>query len=153
MLKAATPEEYVQLVPDQFKDSVIELRKVILKNIPNGFLETISYNMLGFVVPHSKYPNGYHCDPKLPLPFASIAAQKNFVAVYHMGVYAMPELYQWFVDEHAKRSKKKLDMGKSCIRYKKYEDIPFDLIGELFNKVTPDQWIQVYETNYLKSKK
>jgi hypothetical protein len=151
MLKATTPDEYVDLVPENFKQSIVELRKVIKKNIPKGFHETISYNMLGFVVPHSKYPNGYHCDPKLPLPFASIAAQKNFVAVYHMGVYAMPDLYQWFVDEHAKRSKKKLDMGKSCIRYKKFEDIPLDLIGELFAKVNPDQWIEVYESKLLKS--
>jgi hypothetical protein len=153
MLKANTPDEYVDLVPDHFKQSIVELRKVINKNIPNGFYETISYNMLGFVVPHSKYPNGYHCDPKLPLPFASIAAQKNFVAIYHMGVYAIPELYQWFINEHAIKCKKKLDMGKSCIRYKKYEDIPFDLIGELFSKINPDQWIKVYESNFLKSKK
>jgi hypothetical protein len=104
-------------------------------------------------VPHTLYPKGYHCDTKLPLPFVSIAAQKNFVAVYHMGVYAVPELYNWFVEQHAKVSKKKLDMGKSCIRYKKNEDIPFELLAELFSKMTPNQWIEVYEKNYLKSSK
>src|SRR5690606_9339374 len=152
-IKAENPQDYINQVPENQKEAIIQLRKVIQDNIPDGFQETMNYGMIGYVVSHYIFPDGYHCDPKLPLPFASIAAQKNFVAVYHMGVYANPELYQWFVDEHAKRSKKKLDMGKSCIRYKKFEDIPFDLIGELFSKVNPDQWIEVYEANYIKNKK
>jgi hypothetical protein len=103
--------------------------------------------MMGWSVPHSKYPAGYHCKPEDPLPFMGIASQKNFIAVYHMGIYAIPSLHKWFVTEHAKASPKKLDMGKSCLRYKKPEDIPYDLIGELASKITPDEWIEVYEKN------
>ena len=105
----------------------------------------MGYGMLGFAVPHSKYPAGYHCNPKDPLPFMGIASQKNFIAVYHMGVYASPELLKWFTTAHAKASPKKLDMGKSCIRYKKPEDIPFELIGELTAKMSADEWISLYE--------
>lgn len=130
----------------------MKLRSVIRKNLPKGFKEGMGYGMLGYSVPHSIYPAGYHCDPKQPLPFMSIASQKNFIAVYHMGIYAMPELYKWFVGAHAKASAKKLDMGKSCIRYKKPEDIPFELIGELASKLTPQDWINVYEKAF-RSKK
>ena len=105
----------------------------------------MSYGMLGFAVPHSKYPAGYHCNPKDPLPFMGIASQKNFIAVYHMGIYASPELLKWFTAAHAKASPKKLDMGKSCIRYKKPEDIPIELIGELAAKMSADEWISLYE--------
>ena len=105
----------------------------------------MGYGMMGWVVPHSKYPAGYHCNPEDPLPFMSIASQKHFIAVYHMGVYANPALLKWFKAQHAKASPKKLDMGKSCIRYKKPEDIPFELIGELAAKITPDEWIATYE--------
>lgn len=122
-----------------------ELRKVILKNLPKGFAETMSYGMVGYVVPHSLYPGGYHCDPKQPLPFLSIASQKNFIAVYHMGIYSDPKLLQWFTKEFAKQSTAKLDMGKSCIRFKKPEQIPFKLIGELAAKMTPQDWISTYE--------
>ena len=108
----------------------------------------MSYNMIGYYIPHSLYPSGYHCDPKLPLPFVTIAAQKNFVAVYHMGVYSDPALLDWFVTEHAKRSTKKLDMGKSCIRYKNPEHIPYDLIGELMTKISAQAWINTYESQY-----
>jgi hypothetical protein len=107
----------------------------------------MNYGMIGYVVPHSKYPAGYHCDPKQPLPFMNIASQKNFIAVYHMGVYANPPLLKWFTAAHAKASPKKLDMGKSCLRYKNVDDIPFDLIGELATKITPDEWISIYEKN------
>jgi hypothetical protein len=103
--------------------------------------------MLGYVVPHSKYPNGYHCDPKLPLPFMTIASQKNFVAFYHMGIYADQKLLQWFTDEYPKHSKAKLDMGKSCIRFKKLDQIPYKLIGELVSKVSAEKWIETYENN------
>jgi hypothetical protein len=103
-------------------------------------------------VPHSKYPAGYHSDPKLPLTFLGFASQKNFIAVYHMGIYAEPKLLKWFTEAHAKASPKKLDMGKSCLRYKKPEDIPYDLIGELVSKITPDQWIEIYESKFVKTK-
>lgn len=107
----------------------------------------MSYGMLGYVVPHSKYPDGYHCDPKLPLPFINLASQKNFVALYHSGMYANPKLYDWFVTEYPKHCKHKLDMGKSCIRFKSMNDIPYTLIGELSTKMTVDDWVTLYENN------
>jgi hypothetical protein len=121
---AKTPEEYIKELPADRIDSITKLREVVLKNLPKGFKETISYGMLGYVVPHENYPAGYHCDPSLPLPFAAIASQKNFIAFYHMGIYAMPELLEWFTKEYSKQSTSKLDMGKSCIRFKKPEQIP-----------------------------
>ncbi|HZJ20761.1 MAG TPA: DUF1801 domain-containing protein, partial [Pricia sp.] len=124
-----------------------KLRKTILKNLPKGFEEQISYGMLGYVVPHSIYPDGYHCDPKLPLPFVNLASQKNFIAVYHSGIYANPELYGWFVGQYPKHCKRKLDMGKSCIRFRHMDDVPYDLIGELTAKMTVDDWIALYEKN------
>ena len=142
---AQTPEEYISALPQDRKDAISKLRKIILKSLPKGFSETISYGMLGYVVPHSIYPDGYHCDPKLPLPFMSIASQKNFVGIYHMGIYTNKELYDWFVNEYSKHSSRKLDMGKSCIRLKKIEEIPYELIGELASKMTPNEWINIYE--------
>jgi uncharacterized protein YdhG (YjbR/CyaY superfamily) len=148
---AKTPQEYMDQLPEDRKKAMTELRKVIKKNLPKGFSEVMSYGMLGYVVPHSLYPDGYHCDPKLPLPFMNIASQKNFIAVYHMGVYADPKLLKWFTTEYAKHSKLKLDMGKSCIRFKKVDEIPFKLFAELASKMTPRDWIALYEKN-LKSK-
>ena len=147
---ATNPDEYIKSLPDDRKSAMQELRNVIKKNLPNGFEEVMSYGMLGYVVPHSKYPKGYHCDPKLPLPFLNIASQKNFIAVYHMGVYADPALLKWFTEEYPKHTKGKLDMGKSCIRFKKPDQIPFDFIGELASKMTPDQWIERYENAFRK---
>jgi len=145
--KAATPEEYIQEIPVERQAAFKKLRAVIKKNLPKGFKEGMGYGMMGWDVPHSIYPAGYHCNPKAPLPFMGIASQKNFIAVYHMGVYADPKLLKWFQEAHAKASPKKIDMGKSCIRYKKPEDIPFDLIGELASKITPAEWIATYEKN------
>jgi uncharacterized protein YdhG (YjbR/CyaY superfamily) len=145
--QATTPEQYINELPADRKEAITQLRNTILKNLPKGFKETMSYGMLGYVVPHEIYPAGYHCDPKLPLPFASIASQKNFIAFYHMGVYAMPELLKWFTTEYAKQSPAKLDMGKSCIRFKKPEHIPYNLIGELIKKVSVKDWIKIYEEN------
>ena len=144
---AATPQEYLDVLPPDRRDALSALRKAINKNIPKGFAETISYGMPGWVVPHSLYPAGYHCDPALPLPFLSIASQKNFVAVYHMGLYADPALLAWFQAEYARQAEGKLDMGKSCIRFKKPERIPFGLIGDLASRMTPKQWIALYEKN------
>jgi hypothetical protein len=146
--KAPTVEQYVADLPPERQKPINELRKVIKKNLPKGFEETMSYGMIGYVVPHSKYPPGYHCNPKLPLCFLNIASQKNFIGVYHMGVYADAGLLKWFTTAHAKLSAKKLDMGKSCIRYKKAEDIPFELIGQLAAKISPDQWIALYEKKF-----
>lgn len=148
---ASSPEEYIDQLPEERKSVISKLRAVITKNLPKGFEEQISYGMLGFVVPHSLYPDGYHCDPKLPLPFINLASQKNFIAVYHSGIYADPKLHNWFVTEYPKHVKTKLDMGKSCIRFKKMETIPFELIGELCTKMTVNEWIARYEKN-VKSK-
>ena len=140
-----TPDEYIALLPAERKNCIQKLRQIILQNIPKGFEETINYGMIGYVIPHSSYPEGYHCDPKLPLPFINIGSQKNYVSLYHMGIYALPELLEWFVTAYPKHSKKKLDMGKSCIRFKNPDDIPFALIGELCTKMTPTDWISLYE--------
>lgn len=144
--KPTTVKEYLDLIPEERKDAFMKLREVILENLDSEFKETISYNMLGYVVPHSKFPAGYHCDPKLPLPFANLANQKNFIAFYHMGLYAQKDLHEWFVAEYPKHAKYKLDMGKSCIRFKKMDDIPFELIGELCKKMTTHQWISLYKS-------
>ncbi|MBT3740880.1 DUF1801 domain-containing protein [Polaribacter sp.] len=144
--EANTPEEYVEQLPEDRKQAVQKIRAVIKKNLPKGFEEGINYKMLGFYVPHSKFPEGYHCDPKLPLPFINLASQKNSVNLYHMGIYAKKELLDWFVKEYTKYCKYKLDMGKSCIRFKKMDDIPFDLIGELASKMTVNEWINTYNS-------
>jgi uncharacterized protein YdhG (YjbR/CyaY superfamily) len=143
--KATTVEQYLAELPADRQKAMNELRKVIKKNLPKGFKEGMGYGNMGWSVPHSLYPPGYHCTPELPLPFMGIASQKNFIAVYHMGVYADPKLYKWFVDEYAKAGVGKLDMGKSCIRFKNPEKIPYQLIGELASKITPDKWIAMYE--------
>ncbi len=146
--QAATPAEYISQVDDTRREAFEKLRETILENIPEGFREGMCYGMIGYVVPHALYPPGYHCDPKLPLPFVSIAAQKNFLAFYHMGMYALPELLDWFVAEYPKHSKGKLDMGKSCVRFKKVADIPYDLIGQLVQRMTVEDWVGVYEESF-----
>jgi len=145
-------QQYLDEVPAERKDAFTKLRETILANLPKGFVEEMSYGMIGYVVPHSIYPKGYHCDPKLPLPFVSIASQKNFIALYHMGLNADTELLEWFINEYPKHSKTKLDMGKSCIRFKKVDQIPYKLIGDLLKKISVKEWISLYEENYLKDK-
>ncbi len=147
-MKINTPEEYIAQIPEDRKAVFQQLRDFITTNLPAGFEEVISYGMLGYVVPHSIYPSGYHCDSKLPLPFLAIASQKNFIAVYHMGIYADEKLLNWFVEEYPKHSTQKLDMGKSCIRFKKMENIPMNLLAELMKKMTVDQWISLYESKF-----
>lgn len=143
--KAKTPNEYLEEFDDDRRKAVSELRKVIKKNLPKGFSEVMSYGMLGYVVPHSLYPDGYHCDPKLPLPFLNVASQKNSVNLYHMGLYSDKKLLDWFTKEYAKQTTAKLDMGKGCVRFKKLDAIPYQLIGELASKLTPKEWIDRYE--------
>ena len=149
--KAKTVEAYIKELPAERGEAISQLRDIILKNLPKGFEEGMSYGMMGYYVPHSIYPAGYHCTPELPLPFAGIASQKNFIAFYHMGIYANPDLFKWFVTEFPKHSTAKLDMGKSCIRFKKPEHIPYKLIGALMKKISVKDWIKLYEKNYLKS--
>ena len=148
-----TPDEYIDQLPEDRKDPISKLRKIINQNIDKGFSEEINYGMIDWVVPHSLYPDGYHCNPKLPLPFLSIASQKKFVAVYHMGIYASPKLLDWFVSKYLKHCSNKLDMGKSCVRFKKIENIPYDLIGELVAKMSVKDWIKLYESNVKDSRK
>ncbi len=143
--KAKSIKEYLEEVPEERKQAFIKLRDTIIINLPEGFKEEMSYGMIGYVVPHSIYPDGYHCSPELPLPFVSIASQKNFIALYHMGIYVNKEVLDWFVDEYPKHSKLKLDMGKSCIRFKKPEQIPLELIGQLMGKLSVADWIRDYE--------
>jgi hypothetical protein len=147
---AKNPEDYINSLPEDRKIYMEKLRSVILKNLPKGFQEGMNYGMMGYYVPHSIYPKGYHCKPTDPLPFMGFASQKNSINFYHMGIYANKELYDWFVAEYSKYSSRKLDMGKSCIRFKKFEEIPFDLIGELVTKISVDNWISTYESNFLK---
>jgi Domain of unknown function (DU1801) len=151
--KAKTPELYVNSLDENERIVIEQFRKIIKINLPKGFEEIMNYGMLGYVVPHSMYPNGYHCDPKLPLPFLGLAAQKNSINFYHMGIYAEPELLNWFVSEFPKHSTRKLDMGKSCMRFKHAQDILFELIGELVSKISPEKWILMYETLYNPSTK
>lgn len=150
--KATTVSEYINELPTDRKEAIQKLRESVLKNLPEGFSEGMGYGMMGYSVPHSIYPNGYHCDPKLPLPFAGMASQKNFVAFYHMGIYANPELLEWFVGEYPKHCKTKLDMGKSCIRFKKMDQIPYELIGELMTKISVQDWIEMYEMAFKRKK-
>lgn len=144
--ESATVAEYLAQIPEERREAMAALIETINQNLPEGFDQRINYSMPGWVVPHSMYPAGYHCDPKLPLPFLSVASQKNFIALYHMGMYADPELLAWFTAEWPKHNKRKLDMGKSCIRFKKPAEIPFQLIGELVSKMSPERWIEVYES-------
>lgn len=143
--EAKTVIEYLSSVPEERIVPMEKLYKAIKKNLPKGFAEGMGYGMMGWDVPHSLYPVGYHCDPKQPLPFMGLASQKNFIAVYHMGIYSDPELLKWFTDEYPKHCKRKLDMGKSCMRFKYMDDIPYSLIGELATKMTPQAWIAMYE--------
>lgn len=145
-----TVDEILISLPADRAEPFNKLHDVIMKNLPKGFEAAISYGGLGYVVPHSRYPSGYHCNPKEPLPFAGIASQKNSINLYHMGIYADPKLLKWFVSEYPKHSSQKLDMGKSCIRFKKPGDIPYKLIGELMKKMSVKDWITLYENNLKK---
>jgi hypothetical protein len=145
-----TVYEVLTNLPAERTESFNKLHDTILKNLPKGFEATISYGMLSYVVPHTIYPSGYHCKPTEPLPFAAIASQKNSINFYHMGIYADTDLLNWFVTEYPNQSKQKLDMGKSCIRFKKFDDIPYKLIGELMKKISVAEWINIYETKLKK---
>jgi len=147
---ATTPEQYINELPEERKVVIKRLRKIILDNLPKGFEECMNYGMLGYVVPHSIYPDGYHCDPKTPLPFMNLASQKNHIGFYHMGIYSDPKLLEWFTTEFPKHVLGKLDMGKSCMRFKNPEKIPFELIGELVSKVSLKDWIERYESEIKK---
>ena len=151
--KAKTVNEYLKEIPAERIEPMKKLRKTILDNLPKGFEEGMSYGMIGYFVPHSIYPKGYHCNPKLPLPFVNVASQKNFISFYHMGLYGSSKLLDWFLAEYPKHCKTKLDMGKCCVRFKKFDQIPFDLIGKLISKVSVEKYIETLEMNLLNAKK
>jgi uncharacterized protein YdhG (YjbR/CyaY superfamily) len=142
--EANKTEEYISQLPADRKIAIENLRIDIKINLPKGFEEGINYKMLGYYVPQSKYPKEHHCDPKLPLPFINIASQKNSVNLHHMGICAKKELHNWFVSEYPKHCKPKLDMGKGCVQFKKMDEIPYDLIGELASLINTNQWIKVH---------
>ncbi|MEE9348670.1 MAG: DUF1801 domain-containing protein [Flavobacteriaceae bacterium] len=144
-IKATSVLDYLKNIPEDRKPHIEKLRQTILTNLPSGFEEQLSYGMLGYVVPLKTYPSGYHCKPELPLPFINLASQKNFIALYHSGIYANKKIYDWFVTAYPKHCKYKIDMGKCCIRFKKMEDIPYDLIAELLKKYTVEEWINTYK--------
>ena len=143
-------KEYLKQIPSERTDSFNKLRNTILQNLPEGFVEEMNYGMIGFVVPLNTFPEGYHNNPNQPLPFANIASQKNYIALYHLGLYSQPELLEWFINEYPTQSKQRLDMGKSCIRFKNPYQIPYKLIGELMQKISVKEWINIYEEKYNK---
>ncbi len=151
-IPADSIQDYLSKVPEERKEAFTKLFETISKNLPKGFQTNLSYGMIGWSVPLETFPAGYHCSPGTPLPFINLASQKNFIALYHMGIYANDELLNWFVEEYPKHSRRKLDMGKSCIRFKKPDEIPFDLIAELCKKMSPKDWISIYEKMLNKEK-
>jgi hypothetical protein len=145
--KADSPEDYIKQLPNERKEAITKLHHLIKDNMPAGLEAGMGYGMLAYYVPKTVYPPGYHCKPFPPLPFINVASQKNFIALYHSGLYAKKELLDWFVAAYPKHSKYKLDMGKSCIRFKKIDDIPYDLIKELLGKMSVEEWIDIYKTS------
>lgn len=137
--------EYVNSVPAERKVAFIKMREAIKNALPQGFQEEMNYGMIGFVVPHSRYPSGYHCNPKDPLPFIGLASQKGSINLYHMGLYLDQTLMDWFLKECSKVAKHKVDFGKSCFRFKYMDEIPYEAIGKLCEKISVSQWIQMYE--------
>lgn len=149
-IEAESVKEYISAIDADRQEAYTKLYAVVAENIPKGFTPCIQYNFPSFVVSLKDYPKGYHCTPNTPLPFVSVGAQKNFLALYHMGVYATPDLMQWFVSQYPKHAKYKLDMGKSCIRFKRIDDIPYQLIGEFMQRMSADEWIDIYENSLKK---
>jgi uncharacterized protein YdhG (YjbR/CyaY superfamily) len=149
-IPAVSIDDYISKIPEERQEIFKNIFDTINDNLPKGFTNNISYGMVGWAVPLETYPAGYHCTPGSPLPFMALASQKNFIAFYHMGMYAKPELLNWFVEEFPKHSKRKLDMGKSCVRFKKMDDIPLELIAELSKRMTVEDWINTYESNFKK---
>jgi len=144
-------QNYISQLPEERIGPITKIIELLNTNLPQGFEAQMQYNMPSFVVPHSLFPAGYHCNPKEPLPFISVASQKNFIALYHMGLYSNPDIYNWFTSEYPNYSKYKLDMGKSCVRFKRMDEIPFELLAQLFKKITPHDWIKLYVQNVRKS--
>jgi len=150
--KAKTVDQYLAELPPDRRDAINAVRKLILKNLPDGFEEVMQYGMIAYVVPFELFPAGYHCDPSQPLCFAALASQKNYMAIYLTTVYGHKKTQEWFVKAY-KASGKKLDMGKSCVRFKKLEDLPLNVIGQAIARVPVDKYIQAYQQSREKAKK
>ncbi len=150
--KATTVKEYLDSLPEDRRKALNKVRKVIKQNLPKGYKEGMQYGMIGYFVPHSIYPYGYHCNPKEPLPFAALASQKNHMAMYLSCVYGHEGTQDAFRKAWEKTGKK-LDMGKSCVRFKKVEDLALDVIGDTIAKVPVDEYIEFYETAIVSSSK
>lgn len=150
--KAKTVEEYLVELPPDRREAINAVRRVILKNLPARFEECMQYGMIGYVVPFELFPAGYHCDPSQPLCFAMLASQKNHMAIYLMTIYGHKETENWFVKAY-KASGKRLNMGKSCVRFKKLADLPLDVIGQAIARVPVDKYIKAYEESRKKAKK
>ncbi len=157
--KATTVSEYLAELPDDRRAAIAAVREVILKNLDGDYQEGMQYGMIGYSVPHRVFPDGYHSDPRQPLPFANLASQKNHMALYLMGLYCGcaegegdNEHVRWF-KEAWKKTGKKLDMGKSCIRFKKLTDLPLDVIGEAIRRMPAKLYITQYQAALLRSAK
>ena len=150
--RATTVEEYLASLPDDRRTAIEAVRKVVAKNIDKAFEEGIQYGMLGWYLPHSSYPEGYHCDPRQPLPFASVASQKNHIGIYLFCLYMDPDHMRLFQEEW-QAAGKKLDMGKGCVRVKKLDDIPLDVLGRAFKRIRAKAFVEIYERSLPESAK
>ncbi len=150
--KAKTVKQYLKELPEDRREALEALRRVILANLDADYEEGMQYGMIGYYVPHSVYPSGYHCDPKQPLPFAGIASQKNHMAIYLFCIYCEPGGPEWFQEAWAKEAAKgkagRLDMGKSCVRFKKIEDVPLSVIGKTIKRMPAKKFIAIYESGF-----
>lgn len=144
-------QTYLQQVPEERRPYFERLRQTLLDNLPAGYEEQMSYGMIGYVVPHKRYPPGYQVNPDLPLPFINLASQKHYIALYHACIYTSPKLLAWFQTAYQERYSHKLDMGKSCIRFRKWKAMPYELVGELAQKIPVEEWIRLYEQSRKRS--
>ena len=150
--QATSVEDYLKELPEDRREALGAVRKTILKSLPKGYEEGMQYGMIGYYIPHRLYPAGYHCNPEEPVPFANLASQKNHMAIYLMCIYSDPDHMAWFVDAW-KATGKKLDMGKACIRFKKLEDLPLNIIGQAIKKVPVKKFLTFYESAIPKKKR
>lgn len=141
--QAGTVDAYLKALPPDRREAIEAVRATILENLGEGYEEGMQYGMIGYYVPHRVYPDGYHCDPRQPVPFASVASQKNHMAVYLMCIYGMPEHQAWFREAWTKTGKR-LDMGKGCVRFRKLEDVPLEVLGEAIRRVPVEAFLEHY---------
>lgn len=143
--KSENIDEYLQQLPEERREVINKLRKIIKENLPEGFEEKIQYDMISYVVPRETYLAGYHVDPSNELGFMAIGSQKNHVAIYSNAVYMFEDVNEWYLNEYSKHLTTKPDMGKSCLRFKNMNKMPYELIAELCQKITVDEFVKKYE--------